>query len=127
MLFNLIYHKYYFNFGQNFLFEKINYIKMSYIYQNNGLTSSLNETPSETAAFSQGFQDENNNLNNIPHKGIFHPEPNILICRANCFYKYLGFYLILFGLFFVCLFIPLGIHSKVYDLALIGSIFFQYH
>ena len=43
---------------------------MSYIYQNNGLTSSLNETPSETAAFSQRFQDGNNNLYNIHIKGF---------------------------------------------------------
>ena len=87
---NIIY-----NCGQNFLFEKINYIKMSYIYQNNGLASLLNETPSETAAFSQGFQNVNNNLNSIPHKGIFHPEPNTLICRGNCFYKYVGLYILL--------------------------------
>ena len=98
---------------------------MSYIYQNNGLTSSLNETPSETAAFSQGFQNVNNNLNSIPHKGIFHPEPNTLICRGNCCYKYVGLYPILFGLFFVCLFIPLGICLKVFVLTLIGSIFFS--
>ena len=98
---------------------------MSYIYQNNGLASSLNETPSETAAFSQGFQDGNNSLNNIPHKGIFHPEPNILICRANCCYKYLGLYPILFGLTFGSIFIPTGLKSKKIVFALIGSIFFS--
>ena len=98
---------------------------MSYIYQYNGLASSLNETPSETAAFSQGFQDVNNNLNNIPHKGIFHPEPNTLICKGNCCYKYAGIYPILFGLGFGCLFIPLGITTKLIAFTLVGSIIFS--
>ena len=95
---------------------------MSY-NEKNGLISS-NETPPETAAFSQGFQNGNNNLYNFPHKGIFHPEPNTLICRGNCCYKYVGLYVILYGLGFGCIFIPIGIFTKMIVFTIIGSIFF---
>ena len=95
---------------------------MSY-YEKNGLTSS-NEVPPETASFTQGFQDGKNNLYNFPHKGIFHPEPNTLICRGNCCYKYVGLYPILFGLSFGCSFIPAGIFSKNIVFTIVGSLIF---
>jgi len=93
-------------------------------YEKKGLISS-NEAPPETAAFTQGFQDGNNILYNFPHKGIFHPEPNTLICRGNCCYKYVGLYPILFGLGFGCSFIPIGIFTKMIVFTIVGSIIFS--
>ena len=80
-----------------------------------------NEAPPDSGDFNQGFQDGNNNLYNNPHKGIFHPEPNTLICRANCCYKYVGLYPILFGLGFGCSFIPIGILTKIIVFTIVGS------
>jgi len=90
---------------------------MSYTYQNNGLTTPTNEAPPETPFYSQG----NNNLNNIPHKGIFQPEPNTLICRGNCCYKYMGLFFILFGLIFGCSFIPIGVSTNMIVFTIVGS------
>ena len=91
-----------------------------------GITPSMNEfteeSAPETAAFSQP---ENSNLYNFPHKGIFHPEPNILICRGNCCYKYVGLYPILFGLIFACSFIPVGIASNMIVFILVGTLIFS--
>ena len=95
---------------------------MSY-YEKDGLNSS-NEAPPETAGFTQGYQDGNNNLYNFPHKGIFHPEPNTLICRGNCCYKYVGLYPILFGLTFGT-FILVGLFSKMIAFIIVGSIIFS--
>ena len=83
-----------------------------------------NEVPPESGDFNQRFQVVNNNLYNIPHKGIFQPEPNTLICRANCCYKYIGLYPILFGLGFGCAFIPVGIFSKIIVFTIVGSLIF---
>ena len=83
-----------------------------------------NEVPPESGDFNQRFQDGNKNFYNIPHKGIFHPEPNTLICRANCCYKYIGLYPILFGLGFGCTFIPIGIFTKIIVFTIVGSFFF---
>jgi len=95
---------------------------MSY-YEKDGLNSS-NEAPPETAGFTQGYQDGNNILYNFPHKGIFHPEPNTLICRGNCCYKYVGLYPILFGLTFGT-FILVGLFSKMIAFIIVGSIIFS--
>ena len=92
-------------------------------YEKDGLNSS-NEAPPETAGFTQGYQDGNNNLYNFPHKGIFHPEPNTLICRGNCCYKYVGLYPILFGLTFGT-FILVGLFSKMIVFIIVGSIIFS--
>ena len=101
---------------------------MSYLNDKNGLTSSMNdssnETPPEVAAFTQGFQDGKNNLYSFPHKGIFHPEPNTLICRGNCCYKYVGLYPFLFGLGIACAVIPLGIFTDVIVITITGCLFF---
>ena len=83
-----------------------------------------NEAPPESVDFNQRFQDGNNNLYNIPHKGIFQPEPNTLICRGNCCYRYVGLYPILFGLGFGCIFIPVGIFTKMIVFIIIGSLIF---
>ena len=84
-----------------------------------------NEAPPPSGDFNQGFQlDGNNNLYNYPHKGIFHPEPNTLICRGNCCFKYVGLYPMLFGLGFGCTFIPIGIFTKMIVFTIIGSIIF---
>ena len=81
-----------------------------------------NEAPPPSGDFNQGFQlDGNNNLYNYPHKGIFHPEPNTLICRGNCCFKYVGLYPILFGLGFGCTFIPIGIFTKIIVFTIVGS------
>ena len=101
---------------------------MSYLYEENGLTPSVNDSPNEAPpevpTFTQGFQNGNNNLYYYPHKGIFHPEPNTLICRGNCCYKYIGLYPILFGLGFGCTFIPIGIFTKMIVFTLVGSLIF---
>ena len=83
-----------------------------------------NEAPPESVDFNQRFQDGNNNLYNIPHKGIFQPEPNTLICRGNCCYRYVGLYPILFGLGFGCIFIPVGIFTKMIVFIIVGSLIF---
>ena len=84
-----------------------------------------NEAPPPSGDFNQGFQlDGNNNLYNYPHKGIFHPEPNTLICRGNCCFKYVGLYPMLFGLGFGCTFIPIGIFTKMIAFTIVGSIIF---
>ena len=84
-----------------------------------------NEAPPPSGDFNQGFQlDGNNNLYNYPHKGIFHPEPNTLICRGNCCFKYVGLYPMLFGLGFGCTFIPIGICTKMIAFTIVGSIIF---
>ena len=89
------------------------------------LIPSMNE-PSEgvspeNAYFSQGFQQGNKNL----FKGIFHPEPNILICKGNCCYRYIGLYPILFGLGLGCTFIPVGIATKFIVFILVGILIFS--
>ena len=101
---------------------------MSYLYEENKLTPSVNDPSNEAfpqiTTFNQEFQQGNNNLYNFPHKGIFHPEPNTLICRGNCCYKYVGLYPILYGLGFGCTFIPIGIFTKMIVFTIIGSIIF---
>ena len=81
-----------------------------------------NEARPESGDFSRGFQSEKNN-NNFKHKGIFHPEPNTLICRGNCCYKYIGLYPILFGLGFGCVFIPVGLCTKIIVFTIMGAVF----
>jgi len=83
-----------------------------------------NEAPPVSGDFNREFQDINNNLYNIPHKGIFHPEPNTFICRGNCCYRYVGLYPILFGLGFGLVFIPTGIAIKIIVFTLVGAIIF---
>ena len=83
-----------------------------------------NEAPPDSGDFNQRFQDGNNNLYNIPHKGISQPEPNTLICRSNCCYRYVGLYPILFGLGFGCILIPVGIFTKTIVFIIVGSLIF---
>ena len=94
-----------------------------------------NEAPPPSGDFNQGFQlDGNNNLYNYPHKGIFHPEPNTLICRGNCCFKYVGLYPMLFGLKFVVSYPMIEIitsslftsKSKIVNISEIGNIIFEY-
>ena len=81
----------------------------------------MNEFSNEAPPGPGDFNQDGNNLYNIPHKGIFHPEPNTLICRANCCYKYVWLYPILFGLGFGCVFIPIGIFTKIIVFTIVGS------
>ena len=83
-----------------------------------------NEAPPDSGDFNQRFQDGNNNLYNIPHKGISQPESNTLICRGNCCYRYVGLYPILFGLGFGCILIPVGIFTKTIVFIIVGSLIF---
>ena len=64
------------------------------------------------------------NINNIPHKGIFHPHPNIFICKPNCCFKYIGLYIILFGSLFGIFFPIAGIATKFIVFIIVGSVIF---
>ena len=58
------------------------------------------------------FQNQNN-FNAFPHEGIFHPEPNIFICKTDCCYKYMGLFIILYGSISGVVMIIIGIIFKI--------------
>ena len=64
---------------------------------------------------------QKNNLDNFPHKGIFQPEPNILICKAPCGCKFIGLYIILFGSIFGIFFPIVGINTKIIVFIIAGT------
>ena len=65
-----------------------------------------------------------NNLYSIPHKGIFQPDPNTLICKSHCCYKFIGLYAILYGSIFGIVFPSVGIPKHLIVFTIIGfSIF----
>ena len=64
---------------------------------------------------------QKNNLYNFPHKGIFQPEPNILICKAPCGCKFIGLYIILFGSIFGILFPTAGIITNMIVFIIVGT------
>ena len=63
-------------------------------------------------------------INIYSHKGIFHPEPNIFICKAHCCCKYIGLYMILFCSFFVIFFPVIGFTNNLIVLINIGFLIF---
>ena len=91
--------------------ENIDYTKNSYT------TSPFNSDNNPD------FQNQND-FNSFPHKGIFHPEPNIFICKAHCCCKYLGFFIILYGSIFLIIFPLIGILCKIIALIIVGSAMF---
>ena len=66
-------------------------------------------------------------INVYTHKGIFHPEPNIFICKAHCCCKYIGLYLILFSSFFGIFFPVIGFINNLIVLTIIGSGIFLFN
>ena len=67
------------------------------------------------------FQNQNN-FNAFPHEGIFHPEPNIFICKTDCCYKYMGLFIILYGSISGVVMIIIGIIFKIIPLLIVGSV-----
>ena len=65
-----------------------------------------------------------NNLNSIPHKGIFQPDPNTLICKSHCCCKFIGLYVILYGSFFGIVFTLAGLTKHFIVFTIIGLSFF---
>lgn len=85
-------------------------------------------SPQEDAApsitpYNQDFSSQNN-LNTIPHKGIFQPDPNTLICKAHCCCKFIGLYVILYGSIFGILFPIIGFTKHLIVFTIIGFILF---
>ena len=66
-------------------------------------------------------------INVYTHKGIFHPEPNIFICKAHCCCKYIGLYMILFSSFFGIFFPVIGFINNLIVLIIIGSGIFLFN
>ena len=84
----------------------------------NAFTTSPFNSEENTDFFNQ------NNFNNVPQKGIFHPEPNIFICKAHCCCKYIGLFIILYGLFFGIVFPLIGIIKNIIAFTIFGSVIF---
>ena len=88
--------------------------------------NSSNET-SETSPFisedNPDFQNQNN-YTSFPHKGIFHPEPNIFICKSNCCCKYLGLFIFLYGSFIGVLLPAIGISKNNNSFIILGPVVF---
>ena len=59
-------------------------------------------------------------INIYTHKGIFHPEPNIFICKAHCCCKYLGLFIILYGSIFAIVFPLTGILCNIFAFIIVG-------
>ena len=64
-------------------------------------------------------------LNSLPHKGIFQPAPNILICKTGCWNKFQGLCIILFGSIFGTIFPAVGIANKIIFFTIEGFIAFS--
>ena len=64
------------------------------------------------------------NQNNFPQKGIFHPESNIFICKVDCCCKYIGLFIVLYGLFFGIVFPLIGILNDLIIFTIFGSVIF---
>ena len=71
-----------------------------------------------------GNNGQQNNLYNFPHKGIFQPNSNTLICKTNCCCNCIGLYIILYGAFFLMVFIPIGIINNMIVMTIVGSSIF---
>ena len=86
----------------------------------------LNPAP-EITPISETYQKPSNSsdLYSLPHKGIFQPDPNILICKTHCCCKFIGLYVILFGSIFGTVFPTVGILNKMIIFTIIGSIIFS--
>ena len=69
-------------------------------------------------------QTNNSNLYSLPHKGIFQPEPNILICKAHCCIKFIGLYIFLYGALFGTIFPAIGIIKHIIVLTVVGFLIF---
>ena len=65
-----------------------------------------------------------NNLYSMPHKGIFQPEPNTLICKSGCCCKFIGFYVILYGSIFGIIFPIIGIKNNMIVMTIVGFLIF---
>ena len=92
--------------------------KEGYIPQS---TEASNPAPFE-APNSLDFQ--SGNLYDFPHKGIFQPNSNTLICKTHCCCKFIGLYVILFGSIFGIIFPIFGIAKNMIVFTIIGSLFF---
>ena len=68
---------------------------------------------------------QKNNLNYFPHKGIFQPEPNTLICKTQCCCKFIGLYVILFGSIFGIVFPTVGIMTNMIVFIIVGTCIFS--
>ena len=99
---------------------------MENIYPNKeGYTSQTKEESNPAPIVIPDIADfQPNNLYKFPHKGIFQPNPNTLICKTNCCYKYIGLYIILFGAFFGIIFPTIGILVKITVFIIVGSLIF---
>ena len=86
----------------------------------------LNPAP-EIMPISETYQKPNNSrdFNSLPHKGIFQPYPNILICKTHCCCKFLGLYIILIGSIFGTVFTTIGIIEKMIISTIAGIFFFS--
>ena len=67
---------------------------------------------------------QSGNLYDFPHKGIFQPNSNTLICKTHCCCKFIGLYVMLFGSIFGIIFPIFGIAKNLIVLTIIGSLFF---
>ena len=102
---------------------KINPSKKEYTFQTPQINNNNNAAP---VAINANNNDQNNiDLNYFPHKGIFQPKPNILICKVHCCCKFIGLYVILFGLIFAIVFPTVGILNKKIIFTIIGIIIFS--
>ena len=57
-------------------------------------------------------------------EGIFHPKPNIYICKVHCCLKFIGLYIFLFGCIFGISFPFIGIKTKLIIFTIVGVIIF---
>ena len=67
---------------------------------------------------------QQSNLYQYPHKGIFQPDTNTLICKTHCCCKYIGLFIILFGAFFGIIFPTIGIATNMIAFIITGSSIF---
>ena len=67
---------------------------------------------------------QSGNLYEFPHKGIFQPNSNTLICKTHCCCKCIGLYVILFGSIFGIVFPTVGIAKNMIVFTIVGSLFF---
>ena len=90
-----------------------------------GYIPQSNETSSPAPLITPDNVNFQSHLYDYPHRGIFQPDSNTLICKTNCCCKYIGLFIMLYGAFFGVLFVPIGIANNKIVFIIIGSSIFS--
>ena len=89
-----------------------------------GYIPQSNETSSPAPFITPDNLDFKSHLYDYPHKGIFQPDPNTLICKTNCCCKYIGLFIMLYGSLFIVFCVPIGIMENLIGFTIFGFLLF---